>query len=47
MKVQKTAEVPQAQFIDKVVDIPVDMQRQVPAVQSCAENSGGPAVAAH
>ena len=31
--VQKTAEVPQAQFIDKVVDVPVDMQRQAPAVQ--------------
>ena len=32
-KVQKTVEVPQTQFIDKVVDFPVHMQRQVPAVQ--------------
>ena len=30
---QKTAEVLQAQVIDKVVDVPVDMQRQAPAVQ--------------
>ena len=29
----KTADVPQAQFIDKLVDVPVDMPRQVPAVQ--------------
>ena len=33
LKVQKTAEVPQAQFIDKLADVPVDMPRQVPAVQ--------------
>ena len=31
--VRKTAEVFQAQFIDKLVDVPVDMPRQVPAVQ--------------
>ena len=32
-KVQKTVEVPQAQSTDKVIDVPVIMQRQVPAVQ--------------
>ena len=31
--VQRTAEVPQAQFIEKSVDVPVDMPRQVSAVQ--------------
>merc|ERR1712012_1319198 len=32
--VQKTVEVPQLQFIDKVVDIPVVAQRQIPMVQT-------------
>merc|ERR1711916_74501 len=32
--VQKTVEVPQLQFIDKVVDIPVEAQRQIPMVQT-------------
>ena len=31
--VQKTVEIPQVQFLDKVVDIPVVVQRQVPMVQ--------------
>ena len=35
LKVQKTAEVPRTQFIDKVVDVPVDMQRQVQQFKLC------------
>ena len=31
--VQKTVEIPQVQFLNKVVDIPVVVQRQVPMVQ--------------
>ena len=32
-QVQKTVEVPQIQFIDKAVDVPVIVQRQVPIVR--------------
>merc|ERR1739838_126425 len=32
-KVQRTVEVPQVQYIDKVVDVPVVKQRHVPSVQ--------------
>lgn len=32
-EVQKVAEVPQVQYIDKIVDAPVQKQRQVPMVQ--------------
>ena len=32
--VQKTVEVPKVQYIDKVADIPVDMQRQVSTIQA-------------
>ena len=32
--VQKTVEVPRVQYIDKVADIPVDMQRQVSTIQA-------------
>ena len=32
--VQKTVEVPRVQYIDKVADIPVDMQRQVSTLQA-------------
>ena len=41
-RVQKMAEVPQVQFIDKVVDIPVIRQREVSvgANGSCAESQG-------
>ena len=35
---QKTVEVPQLQFIDKVVDIPVLAQRQIPMVQAVQQN---------
>ena len=40
----KTAEVPQAQFIDKLVDVPVDMPRQVPAVQVAQKTAEIPQV---
>ena len=33
VEVQETVEVPQIQFIDKTLDVPVVMQRQVPTVQ--------------
>ena len=33
-KVQRTVEVPQVQYIDRVVDVPVVMQRQVPTIQT-------------
>ena len=45
MKVQKTAEVPQVQFIDKVVDVPVNIQ--ISSSSSCAENRGGPTDSVH
>ena len=35
---QKIVEVPQLQIIDKVVDIPVDAQRQVSMVQTVQQN---------
>ena len=35
LKVQKTAEVPRMQFIDKVMKFPVDMQRQVQHSKLC------------
>ena len=34
MKVQKTMEVPQVQYIDKIVDVPVVAQRQVSTIQT-------------
>ena len=33
-KVPKTVEVPQVQYIDKIVDAPVVMQGQVPTIQT-------------
>ena len=33
LQIQETVEVPQVQFIDRAVDVPVVMQRQVPIVQ--------------
>ena len=35
--VQKTVEVPRVQYIDKVADIPVDMQRQVSTTQAAQD----------
>merc|ERR1712066_778885 len=32
-KIQKTVEVPQVQYVDRIVDVPVVKQRQVPAIQ--------------
>ena len=40
----KTAEVPQAQFIDKLVDVPVDMPRHVPAFQVAQKTAEIPQV---
>merc|ERR1719356_2168210 len=39
-KVQKTVEVPQVQYIDRVVDVPVVKQRQVPSVQKIQKTVG-------
>ena len=45
--VQKTREVSQTQHIDKVAEIPVMMQRQIPMECEGAENSGNAASAVH
>ena len=42
LNVQKTAEVPQARFIEQVVDVPVDVPRQVPAVQVVQKTANVP-----
>ena len=41
-RVQKTVEVSQVQFIDKVVDVPVVMQRKVPTIQKGEDCRGFP-----
>ena len=38
--VQKTVEIPQVQFLDKVVDMSVVVQRQVPMVQMVQKTVG-------
>ena len=43
-QVTKHAETPQIQHIDKVVDAPVGMQRQVPQIQTVLETMASPMV---
>ena len=38
--VQKTVEIPQVQFLDKVVDMPAVVQRQVPMVEVVQKTIG-------
>ena len=44
MKVQKTMEGPQVQYIDKIVDVPVVAQRQVPTIQTAQKTEEVPKV---
>ena len=40
--VQKTAEIPQVQFIDRIADVPVVMQSQVPIIHTVQKTVEGP-----
>ena len=44
LQIQETVEVPQVQFIDKAVDVPVVIQRQVPTVQKMQKTAEVPQV---
>ena len=44
LQIQETVEVPQVQFIDKAMDVPVVMQRQVPTVQKVQKTAEVPQV---
>ena len=41
LKILKTAEIPQASYIDEIVTVPVVLQRQVPTILSFLKKKNG------